>query len=105
MTEFGGELGDKAKWKRKQLGLPDIPAPKFDGVINELLIAYGIIGRNRRYAGMTACPLPLSLGDIDQYLTSKPTAISRKEFDAAIFALDDLFREEWMKEQERKDKK
>ncbi|HEC8344210.1 TPA: hypothetical protein RG410_RS22540 [Providencia rettgeri] len=53
---------------------------------------------------MTACPLPLSLGDIEQYLSSKPSAISRKEFDAAIFALDDLFREEWMKEQERKDK-
>ncbi|MEY0971282.1 hypothetical protein [Providencia huaxiensis] len=81
-----------------------MPAPKFDGVINELLIAYSVIGRNRRYAGMTACPLPLSLGDIDQYLSSKPTAISRREFDAAIFALDDLFREEWMKEQERKDK-
>lgn len=54
---------------------------------------------------MTACPLPLALVDIDQYLSSRPTAISRKEFDTAIFALDDLFREEWMKEQERKDKK
>ncbi|NIH23381.1 hypothetical protein HBM99_13625 [Providencia heimbachae] len=54
---------------------------------------------------MTACPLPLALADIDQYLSSRPTAISRKEFDTAIFALDDLFREEWMKAQERKDKK
>ena len=54
---------------------------------------------------MTACPLPLSLGDIDQYLASNPTAISRREFEAAIFALDDLFREEWMKAQERKGKK
>lgn len=68
-------------------------------------MAYSLIGRNRRYAGMTAYPLPLSLGDIAQYLSAKPTAISRREFDAAIFALDDLFREEWMKEQERKDKK
>ncbi len=51
---------------------------------------------------MTACPLPLALADIDQYLSSRSTAISRKEFDAAIFALDDLFRDEWMREQERK---
>ncbi|EPL6456366.1 hypothetical protein N0G65_003551 [Providencia rettgeri] len=69
------------------------------------MIAYGVIGRNRRYAGMSDCPLPLALIDIEQYLSSRPTAISRKEFDAAIFALDDLFREEWMKAQERKDKK
>ncbi|EJD6501060.1 hypothetical protein VCB84_001985 [Providencia rettgeri] len=70
-----------------------------------MLIAYGVIVRNRRYAGMAACPLPLTLSDIDQYLCSRPTAISRKEFDTAIFALDDLFREQWMKEQEQKDKK
>ncbi len=76
--------------------------PEFDGVTDELLIAYGVIGRNHRYAGMTACPLPLALADIDQYLSSRSTAISRKEFDAAIFALDDLFRDEWMREQERK---
>ncbi|WP_273804192.1 hypothetical protein [Providencia rettgeri] len=67
---------------------------------NELLIAYGLISRGRRYTGMTGCPLPLSLTDIDRYLSARPTAISRKEFDAAIFALDDLFREEWVREQE-----
>lgn len=98
-------MGDKAKWKRKQLGLPDIPAPEFDGVTNELLMAYSLISRSRRYTGMSGCPLPISLTDIEQYLVSKPTAINRKEFDTVIFALDDLFREEWMKEQERKDKK
>ncbi|HDN2511931.1 TPA: hypothetical protein P1K35_002107 [Providencia rettgeri] len=49
---------------------------------------------------MSGCPLPLSLTDIDRYLSARPTAISRKEFDAAIFALDDLFREEWVREQE-----
>ncbi|WAZ82908.1 hypothetical protein O4002_00800 [Providencia stuartii] len=105
LTEFGGERSEKAKWKRKQLGLPDVPAPDFDGVTNELLMAYSIICRSRRYAGMDAYPLPISLADIDQYLASRPTALSRREFDAAIFALDDNFRAEWMKEQERKDKK
>ncbi|MBI6188656.1 hypothetical protein JEP98_05715 [Providencia rettgeri] len=54
---------------------------------------------------MAACPLPLTLSDINQYLCSRPTAISRKEFDMAIFALDDLFREEWVREQEREDKR
>ncbi|EPK3834071.1 hypothetical protein PQ191_004195 [Providencia stuartii] len=68
-------------------------------------MAYSTICRSRRYAGMDAYPLPISLADIDQYLASRPTALSRREFDAAIFALDDNFRAEWMKEQERKDKK
>ncbi|MEY0949634.1 hypothetical protein AB7179_05455 [Providencia manganoxydans] len=54
---------------------------------------------------MDAYPLPISLADIEQYLASRPTALSRREFDAAIFALDDNFRAEWMKEQGRKDKK
>ncbi len=54
---------------------------------------------------MAACPLPLTLSDIDQYLCSRPTAISRKEFDTAIFALDDFFREEWMREQKYNHKK
>lgn len=54
---------------------------------------------------MDAYPLPISLTDIDQYLASRPTALSRREFDAAIFSLDDLFREEWMKAQERNGKK
>jgi len=61
LAEFGGLQGDKAKWKRKQLGLPDILSHKFDGIINELLIAYGIICCNCRYA---AHLLPLYLSKI-----------------------------------------
>ncbi|MCW2255720.1 hypothetical protein M2263_001811 [Providencia alcalifaciens] len=54
---------------------------------------------------MTACPLPISIGDIDQYLSVRVSSVSRREFEAVIFALDDHFRDGWMKEQERKDKK
>jgi hypothetical protein len=48
---------------------------------------------------MTAIPLPLSLADIDRYLSSRTLLIDRREFDAAIFALDDAWRDEWAKEQ------
>lgn len=55
----------------------------------EIIEAYRVISRCRNYAGAAASPLPLSLGDIEQYLTSRPLLIDRDEFDAAIFALDD----------------
>lgn len=86
------------------MGLPEIERPDYDAITDEVLVAYGMISRGRRYAGMMACPLPLSLTDIDSYLSLRPTMLSRKEFDAAIFALDEHFREEWAREQEKKDK-
>lgn len=46
---------------------------------------------------MAASPLPLSLSDIDTYLRSRPLQINRELFEQAIFALDDVYREEVMK--------
>jgi len=46
---------------------------------------------------MAASPLPLSLSDIDTYLLSRPLQINRELFEQAIFALDDVYREEVMK--------
>lgn len=48
---------------------------------------------------MAATPLPLSLDDINAYLSHKPLQIDRDEFEAAIFALDDADREEWERKQ------
>lgn len=50
-------------------------------------------------------PLPLSLSDIERYLSSHTILIDRTEFDAAIFALDDAWRDEWSKEQKKHSKK
>lgn len=51
---------------------------------------------------MAASPLPLSLGDIEQYLSSRPVLIDRSEFDAAIFALDDAELQAFSEKQEKK---
>ena len=50
---------------------------------------------------MAGVPLPLSLGDIDRYLASRCILIDRTEFDAAIMALDDAWRDAWAAEQNR----
>ena len=62
-----------------------------------------MISRGRQYAGMAGVPLPLSLRDIDRYLVSRSILIDRTEFDAAILALDDAWRNEWAREQKRRD--
>lgn len=50
---------------------------------------------------MTGSPLPLSIRDIEQYLSVRPIQIDRDEFEAAIFSLDDAWRDEWAKKQEK----
>ncbi|EEW2576072.1 hypothetical protein IIP26_004607 [Escherichia coli] len=67
--------------------------------------AYSVISRSRRYAGMAFVPLPLSLHEIESFLSAHPVLIERDEFDAAIFALDDAWCEQWMEEQKRNSKK
>lgn len=105
MKEFGGDQGEKAKWRREKLNLPPIPEPEIDAVTGEILNAYAMISRGRKYAGMAGVPLPLSLSDIERYLASRPILVDRTEFDAAILALDDAWRDEWAKEQKRNSKK
>lgn len=53
---------------------------------------------------MAGAPLPLSLSDIDRYLASRCILIDRAEFDAAILALDDAWRDVWAVEQKRLNK-
>ncbi|HBN7049632.1 TPA: hypothetical protein L3360_001215 [Escherichia coli] len=50
---------------------------------------------------MAGAPLPLSLHDIECYLISRPILVERHEFDAAILALDDAWREAWATEQKK----
>ncbi|HBK3300188.1 hypothetical protein I5679_13970 [Citrobacter koseri] len=71
----------------------------------EILNAYSVISRSRLYAGMAGVPLPISLHDIERFLSARPLLIDRDEFDAAIFALDNAWRKQWAQEQKRKDNK
>lgn len=50
---------------------------------------------------MAGVPLPLSLNDIELYLASRTILIDRTEFDVAILALDDAWRDEWAVEHKR----
>ncbi|EPG8764468.1 TPA: hypothetical protein ACYSE7_002190 [Raoultella ornithinolytica] len=50
---------------------------------------------------MAGVPLPLSLNDIERYLASRSILIDRTEFDAAILALDDAWRDAWAKDQKK----
>jgi len=52
---------------------------------------------------MAASPLPLSLNDIDTYLRCRPLQINRELFERAIFALDDVYREDMMKRDEERE--
>ncbi|WP_434695328.1 hypothetical protein J3P89_19235 [Pseudomonas sp. Z1-14] len=52
---------------------------------------------------MAAAPAPISPAAVTDYLSQRPSAICREEFEAAIFALDDDFRQHW-EEQQEKDK-
>lgn len=69
----------------------------------EILNGYAMISRDRQYAGMAGVPLPFSLGDIERYLDSRSIVIDRTEFEAAILALDDAWRDEWVAERKRKE--
>ncbi|ECD4706736.1 hypothetical protein LL626_004558 [Salmonella enterica] len=71
----------------------------------EILNAYSVISRSRLYAGMAGAPLPIQLHDIERFISARPVLIDRDEFDAAIFALDDAWREQWAQEQKRNSKK
>jgi hypothetical protein len=70
-------------------------------VTGEILTAYSVISRSRKYAGMAGAPLPLSLCDIERFLNSRPLLIDRNEFESAIFALDDAWRDKWAAEQKK----
>ncbi|WP_329603941.1 hypothetical protein [Pseudomonas asiatica] len=67
----------------------------------EILEAYGHIGRSRQYVGMVGAPAPIAPVAITEYLDRYPSVICRKEFDTAIFALDDDFRKRWDEQQEK----
>ncbi|WP_241647295.1 hypothetical protein [Rosenbergiella metrosideri] len=74
------------------MGFKPADEPEIDELTGLILSAYAVISRGRQYVGMEATPLPLSLGDIDKYLRSRPIQINRELFEQAIFALDDSYR-------------
>ncbi|EKT4476537.1 hypothetical protein QEL91_002209 [Pseudomonas putida] len=70
-------------------------------MVAEILEAYGHIGRSRQYIGMVGAPAPIAPAAIAEYLDRYPSVICREEFDSAIFALDEEFRNRWSEDQEK----
>ncbi|MDM3428454.1 MULTISPECIES: hypothetical protein [Citrobacter] len=69
-----------------------LPEPDIDAITWGMLNAFAVISRSRRCVGMTEQPLQLSIRDINDHFSIYTLLIERKEFDTAIFALD----EEWL---------
>uniref|UniRef100_UPI001F4DBF1A hypothetical protein n=1 Tax=Rosenbergiella australiborealis TaxID=1544696 RepID=UPI001F4DBF1A len=97
ISRYAGINGERNKHREMKLGFAEAKEPEIDELTGIILSAYAVISRSRQYVGMEATPLPLSLSDIDVYLRSRPLQINRELFEQAIFALDDVYREEVMK--------
>ena len=69
--------------------MPD--EPEYSEVANQIIEAFYVLVRGRRYEQRVM--LPLSLHDLAVYCDSYDIGVTRQEFDAAIFALDNLYLE------------
>ena len=72
------------------LDIPIEPSSDYDvyAVINTFYLA----NRGRGYlSGMAVSPLPLSVRDINDVLTTHPVMLERDVLDACVFAIDDIY--------------
>ena len=65
--------------------------PEYSEVACQIMEAFNVLMRGRRYE--QGVMLSLSLHDIAVYCDSYDIGVTRNEFDAAIFALDNLYLE------------
>lgn len=101
LNRYSGLEGERNRWREERLGIKSGDEPDVDELTALLLSSYATISRGRRYTGMTASPLPISIRDIDAYLAPRPLVVDRELFEAAIFALDDEYRAEWSRQQQQ----
>lgn len=90
------------------MGLPienDDP-PARDAIAGIICDAYGVIARGRQYisTGMGAYPAPISSSQIDAYLALNTCPVPIDEFQAAIYAYDEIFMRRYEEDQERQEK-
>ena len=97
-----GASQEKQRHTYEQLGLEPPEelrkpsAPRITPALLSVITAYGVIRRARTYTAMGA-PLPITITDVNAYVNAHPPAMLRTEFDAAIFAMDDLTVEQILK--------
>lgn len=90
------------------MGLPvdEGAPPEYDAVADLICSAYGIIARGRQYisTGMGAYPAPISSTQIDSYLSLNSCPVPLDEFQAAIYAYDEVFMRRYQEDQEQQEK-
>jgi len=82
------------------LGIKQPDPPLYSYVANALLEAYNTIARSRRYEQGT--PLSLSIADLNAYCEQYELPVERYIFNAAIFAIDNIYLDEAFKAQEKR---
>lgn len=90
------------------MGLPidEGDPPKHDSVAALICDAYGVIARGRQYisTGMGAYPAPISSSQIGAYIALNPCPVPIDEFQAAIYAYDEVFMHRYQEDQDKRDK-
>ncbi|AOA58221.1 hypothetical protein [Acinetobacter larvae] len=71
------------------MGIKEVPSPEYSHIAADLLGAYHMISRSRRYE--QGIPLSISIADIESYIDMYDCPIELHIFVEAIFMLDDLF--------------
>lgn len=84
----------------ESLGIKLPGPPKYSYIANALLEAYNTIARSRRYE--QGAPLSLSIADLSAYCEQYELPVERYIFNAAIFAIDNIYLDEAFKAQERR---
>lgn len=70
--------------------------PDCDDVGLAIIHIFYLASRSRRYiSGMATIPLPLTVQDISEVLAVYPVIASRDVIDGGVFAIDEIWLDEW----------
>ena len=84
------------------MGEPIPPLPDCDDIGLATIHIFYLASKSRRYiGGMTTIPLPLTVQDISDVLAVYPVLASRELIDETVFAIDDIWLDEWAKSQDK----
>ena len=83
---------------REHIGLEVIEEPPTSYVVDAAIAAFNYASRGRSYvSGDRIRPLPLSVKNITDVVEAHPMFLRRGELDPCVFAIDDIFLDEYDK--------
>lgn len=82
--------------------MPDEPPTSYD--ISAIIGTFYLASRGRAYiSGMAVMPMPLSVTNITDVLVAHPVDLERELLDTCVFAIDDIWLAEDVKDDEKSD--